>query len=1053
MDLSKVGERLLTSVKSARSLGLLPFQSDRPEVPVRAATAAAIARALSSLPPHQRLSLPLHSGDLVSIYGVKHQDQPVEELEEDFYEEDFDPVRHMLEHIPSDENDASYFERKAALRLAQLDVIAERLSHHVMEHHEQMVKGMQLVMEVEHDLKIANVICMNGRRHVRSSMHEVSRDLVVTSSAKKKQALLDLLPVLTQLRHALDMQVDLDTHVENGNYVRAFQVLSEYLQVLDGFSDLSAVQEMIHGAEVWLEKALQKLDSQLLSVCQEFKEKDYVNVVDAYALVGDIAGLVEKMQSFYMQEVLSDTQTALKDILQEDLNLQDPHKSRLTYSDLCLQIPESKFRRCLLYTLNVLFKIMSSYYAIMSFRLDDQENLHVASSLDKPEKPVQLNAAASDVLSHADQSSSEIITYGGDGHVIADLSNKPQDSSSSLCDGQRPVVEATDDPTPSSSSSCDQLRKESVAYIAQALQKGRRNLWHLTASRVSVLLSCSAASSTSTHQFLKNYEDLNSFVLAGEAFCGAEASEFRQRLKIVSENYLASLHRQSICALKMVLEKETWLQITPETVQMLNLAGLVGDGAPVIVHHFVNTPKILHSSGSGRESGHLKSGFARWFKMGNPFDLKHVDDISSPRSYDNNNNGSQNGRIAHGNSQRNEEDVNGPSIEDENEDLLADFIDEDSQLPSRISRPSYARKHSANWEGNENGILTGSSLSLLRLMDKYARLMQKLGVVNIEFFKGICQLFELYFYVIFETFGHRDAFIAVKGHPEALTYRLKAALTRITHELSEQRIRSPNSSTSVNGTFDVTPTCPSITNLAPNTTFGLKERCNGVESILQIAQILHQSRVHLQSMILENNTALVDEFYINVVDAVPDLIEHIHRTTAKYLLNINGYVERIASAKWEVKDLGLEHNGYVDLLLGEFKHYKTRLAHGGIRKEVQDLLLEYGLDNVAEVFIEGLSRVKRCTNEGRALMALDLQVLINGLQHFTSLNVKPKLLIVETFIKAYYLPETEYVHWARSHPEYTKSQITGLVNLVATMNNWKRKTRLEVLEKIETGNL
>ncbi|KAF3793419.1 Syndetin [Nymphaea thermarum] len=702
---------------------------------------------------------------------------------------------------------------------------------------------MQLVMEVEHDLKIANVICMNGRRHVRSSMHEVSRDLVVTSSAKKKQALLDLLPVLTQLRHALDMQVDLDTHVENGNYVRAFQVLSEYLQVLDGFSNFSAVQEMIHGAEVWLEKALQKLDSQLLSVCQEFKEKDYVNVVDAYALVGDVAGLVEKMQSFYMQEVLSDTQRALKDILQEvctpnccslsmsyiatvphklskastynrlylfvvgvylaafllhDLNLQDPHKSRLTYSDLCLQIPESKFRRCLLYTLNVLFKIMSSYYAIMSFRLDDQilansscsqENLHVASSLDKP---VQLNAAASDVLSRGDQSSSGVITYGGDGHVISDLSNKPQDSSSPLCDGQRPVIEAADDPTPSSSSSCDQLRKESVAYIAQALQKGRRNLWHLTASRVSVLLSCSAASSTSTHQFLKNYEDLNSFVLAGEAFCGAEASEFRQRLKIVSENYLASLHRQKACgvdipkapldrlasfqqpagstsALKMVLEKETWLQITPETVQMLNLAGLVGDGAPVIVHHFVNTPKILHSSGSGREAGHLKSGFARWFKMGNPFDLKHVDDISSPRSYDNNNNGSQNGRIAHGNSRRNEEDVNGPSIEDENEDLLADFIDEDSQLPSRISRPSYARKHGANWEGNENGILTGSSLSLLRLMDKYARLMQKLGVVNIEFFKGICQLFELYFYVIFETFGHRDAFVAVKGHPEALT--------------------------------------------------------------------------------------------------------------------------------------------------------------------------------------------------------------------------------------------------------------------------------------------
>lgn len=33
--------------------------------------------------------------------------------------------------------------------------------------------------------------------------------------------------------------------------------------------------------------------------------------------------------------------------------------------------------------------------------------------------------------------------------------------------------------------------------------------------------------------------------------------------------------------------------------------------------------------------------------------------------------------------------------------------------------------------------------------------------------------------------------------------------------------------------------------------------------------------------------------------------------------------------------------------------------------------------------------------------------------------------------------------------EYSKSQIVGLVNLVATMKGWKRKTRLEVLEKIE----
>lgn len=39
--------------------------------------------------------------------------------------------------------------------------------------------------------------------------------------------------------------------------------------------------------------------------------------------------------------------------------------------------------------------------------------------------------------------------------------------------------------------------------------------------------------------------------------------------------------------------------------------------------------------------------------------------------------------------------------------------------------------------------------------------------------------------------------------------------------------------------------------------------------------------------------------------------------------------------------------------------------------------MEYGLENVAETLVEGLSRIKKCTDEGRALMSLDLQVTEN----------------------------------------------------------------------------
>ncbi|XP_059429795.1 uncharacterized protein LOC132163502 isoform X2 [Corylus avellana] len=946
---------------------------------------------------------------------------------------------------------------------------------------------MNLVRELEKDLKIANVICMNGRRHLTSSQNEVSRDLIVNSNSKKKQALLDMLPVLTELRHALDMQSALESLVEEGNYCKAFQVLSEYLQLLDSFSELSAVQEMSRGVEVWLGKTLQKLDSLLLGVCQEFKEEGYLTVVDAYALIGDVSGLAEKLQSFFMQEVLSETHSVLKNIVQED---QEVHmqNTRLTYSDLCLRIPESKFRQCLLTTLAVLFRLMCSYYEIMGFQLDDKDSASQDSNTKLREKDIPWSSGEVQEIDSDTRYSCNSLGENGSLCESASADRMPgssrEESTTTSCsvettgttalaslESRNTAESRKDDGTTSSSGSpWYQLRKDATAFVSQTLQRGRKNLWQLTTSRISVLLSSAAVCSTSIHQFLKNYEDLNVFILAGEAFCGVEAVEFRQKLKVVCENYFVAFHRQNIYALKMVLEKENWLQLPPDTVQVISFPGLLGDGAPLIVPSIGNSGNARMSpsdkSASLVDTSVKKSGFLHWLKSGNPFLLKitytskegHTSSLLNGATFsefDGNISDNYHGdKFSTRKSDVNHKNSSNSISEDENEDLLADFIDEDSQLPSRISKPNLPKSNPSNWKDDEITAQTGSSICLLRSMDKYARLMQKLEIVNIEFFKGICQLFGVFFYFVFETFGQQNPSSNGKGLTDSLNYRLKTALSRITQDCDQWIKPQSSSSTSLNTSFthaDVTPSSPPSTSHGhfPGTSSGLKERCAGADTLSLVARILHRSKAHLQLMLLQNNATVVEDFYVHLVDAVPVLVEHIHRTTAKLLLHINGYVDRIANAKWEVKELGLEHNGYVDLLLGEFKHYKTRLAHGEINKEVQFLLLEYGLEIVAETLIEGLSRVKRCTDEGRALMSLDLQVLINGLGHFVSVNVKPKLQMVETFIKAYYLPETEFVHWAWAHPEYSKSQIVGLINLVASMKGWKRKNRLDVLEKIE----
>ncbi|KAI3799340.1 hypothetical protein L1987_34633 [Smallanthus sonchifolius] len=1019
-DFSKVGEKLLSSVRSARSLGFLPSTSDRPEVPERAAAAATIARALASIPPHQRHNISSSSKELSSIYGSEPSNQVLEELEEEFYEEEFDPVRHTLENLPSEESDLAYFEGKAALRLLQLDKVTEKLSHQVMEHHEVMVKGMDLVGELEKDLKVANVICMNGRRHLTSSRNEVSRDLIVNTSSKRKQTLLDILQILAALRRAKDMQVELEIHVNEENFFKAFQVLSEYLQLLDSLSDLLAIQEMSRGVEIWLGRTLQKLDSLLLGVCQDFKATSFLTVVDAYALIGDVSGLAEKIQSFFMQEVISETHAVLKSIVLEDLEAAEIQSNRLTYSDLCNRIPESEFRKCLLATLSVLFKLMCSYYSIMNFHSEYQVSM--------------------DQLSH------EVQKQDDEAGSSKNVQQADESETDSFVPDDRLLSESRDDGTGASSSGSPwfHLRNDATLFVSQTLQRGRKNLWQLTTSRVSVLLSSSAVSSTSIHQFLKIYEDLNIFILAGEAFCGAEAVDFRQKVKSICENYYLAFHKQNIHALKMVIEKESWFMMPPETIQTVSFAGLVGDGA-ALISQTAGSHKLSDLAKTSTKQG----GFSHWVRDGNPFSTNN--DSKECDSYPND---KING-VSHNNGDASHSNNGHAGIpDDENEDLLADFIDEDSQLPSRIVKPKHLINHSLSWSTEDMLAHTGSSICVLRLMDKYARLMQKLEIFNVEFFKGIRQLFGIFFHFVFESFGHQNTNPSGKANNDVNSYRLKTALSRILQDCN-QWIKSSSSEpysshTPLNMTFshmEITPTSPS--SHVSSTSFGLKERCAGADTISLVARILYKSKAHLQSILMTNNATIVEEFYLHLVDSVPDLTEQIHRTTAKLLLHISGYADRIANAKWEVKELGMEHNGYVDLLLGEFKHYKTRLAHGGIRTEVQDLLIEYGLENISEILVEGLSRVKRCSDEGRALMLLDLQVLINGLQHFVTVNVRPKLQTVETFIKAYYLPETEYVHWARAHPEYTKNQMVGLINLVATMKGWKRKNRLEVLEKIE----
>lgn len=182
-------------------------------------------------------------------------------------------------------------------------------------------------------------------------------------------------------------------------------------------------------------------------------------------------------------------------------------------------------------------------------------------------------------------------------------------------------------------------------------------------------------------------------------------------------------------ALKMVLEKENWLKLPPDTAQVINFAGLVGDGAPLLVPSDGNSTnaRLHHSDKSVNsvDTSAKKSGFTTWVKGGNPFlpKLTHTSIEGHTSSllngtisaeYDGHISDTYHGdKVSSRSSEANH--MNGTAVlEDENEDLLADFIDEDSQLPSRISNPNLSKINSSRWQNDEITAQTGSSLCLLR---------------------------------------------------------------------------------------------------------------------------------------------------------------------------------------------------------------------------------------------------------------------------------------------------------------------------------------------------
>jgi len=78
-----------------------------------------------------------------------------------------------------------------------------------------------------------------------------------------------------------------------------------------------------------------------------------------------------------------------------------------------------------------------------------------------------------------------------------------------------------------------------------------------------------------------------------------------------------------------------------------------------------------------------------------------------------------------------------------------------------------------------------------------------------------------------------------------------------------------------------------------------------------------------QSLLPKQQEQHFVKFYRQTVDMLPHLKIGIYKCAAFEMLRFGGFPAKIAACKWDIKDLGVDHNDYINTMINEFKQFKA----------------------------------------------------------------------------------------------------------------------------------
>ncbi|ELR18216.1 uncharacterized protein ACA1_369590 [Acanthamoeba castellanii str. Neff] len=579
-----------------------------------------------------------------------------------------------------------------------------------------------------------------------------------------------------------------------------------------------------------------------------------------------------------------------------------------------------------------------------------------------------------------------------------------------------------------------------LSEVHNGLERFRKTLWTEMQRKVSALLAIADFAALQLDQFLQILSVLEQFAEIGDSFSQSTSHGLLASIKKQSKEFFLREHKRRLEDLPAILEAETWIRMPVNpSFNALDIKEF---------------KEFMTRSDSGKAEA-KNAGFEWYVNHGSPF--AGVNNAAAGDQSDAESNGADVSHNGEPDLSRDDEAVN-PA-------LYASYVDEGDGAAAAA-----AELDRLPTPGEEGPVMASSGLRFLQYIGKYLQLMFLLRPISFEIFVGVTHLFQYYVYTVYSFFGKEkedpdatgnngivstmsmvaagvmaatggDAAQEVVVVPRHLHPYLAACLSRIRaqliHEASQEKRKFAIDEAHLSGGVDT-----SDANAA-----ALAERVVAAETLSFMYSALIAVKNRLQSQLPKAREQYCVKFYEQTVEMLPHLQTGIYKCAATHMLRYEGFPTKIASCKWDIKDLGMDHNSYVDPMVKEFQRFKAQLEgvrkRGGLPGGTYNAMLQAACGHVVDVLIDGFSRVRKCSFEGRGLMKLDFQTLQSSLKKMLALKAIPEAERLDAFISAFYEPEAGLPQWFRTHyGDYTHKQLLGLVNSLPI----KRKQRSEILQ-------